>query len=109
MVSPQRFISQGSIPWEGAGTSPFLRVVKKYAQMAFNRRNLYKRIIEVQEVALPEWERGVPFSVIYKRHIKDRFHISERTFETYLGIPVKQKIKELESKEKKEKQPSLFD
>jgi len=88
--------------------------------MAFNRRNLYKRIIEVQEVALPEWERGVPFSVIYHRYIKKRFHISERTFNAYLGVPAKRKLKEMDGdaslfseqtkqQNTKEKQMDLFD
>ena len=65
--------------------------------MAFNRRNLLKRIIRVQEMyskyKLPESTlRGV-----WREHIYPSFHISLRTLEEYLQKRAVHELKQLEN------------
>ena len=65
--------------------------------MAFNRRNLLKRIIRVQEMynkyKLPESTlRGV-----WREHIYPTFHISLRTLEEYLQIRAVHELKQLDN------------
>lgn len=61
--------------------------------MAYNRHNLLKRIIEIQDVTLREKERGASQSWIYDNIIYERYMISRSTFNRYLGIAAKREIK----------------
>ena len=53
--------------------------------MAYDKRNLLLKIIEIQELVLREKKRGVSQRWIYRNHIKERYFISEAAFEKYLA------------------------
>jgi hypothetical protein len=65
--------------------------------MAYNRENLLRRIIEIQDVVLESQRKGIPQKRIYDEFIKDRYHISYSCFNKYLGINAKQKLKIIEN------------
>jgi hypothetical protein len=69
--------------------------------MAFNRRNYYRKIIKVQDIVTEKQRLGITNTRIFEEFIKDEFNISKRTFDEYLGIPAKNKLKELEQQEPK--------
>jgi len=64
--------------------------------VSYNKRYLYEKIIEIQEITLSEQGKGLSLVEIYSRYIRRQFHISHRTFERYLGINAKKHIKELD-------------
>lgn len=65
--------------------------------MAYNRTNLLTKIIEVQELTLHQYHKvGLTYKEIYWRYIFPKYHISYRTFHTYLGINAKKELKELQ-------------
>ncbi len=68
-------------------------------------------IKEVNEVFLEYFKKGMFTENIFRNYIRDRFHISRSTFFEYLSTPYKSQLKELDEKEKKEKEqnPTLFD
>ena len=68
--------------------------------MAYNKKNRLKRIIEIQNIVLEYQKQGLPNKKIYELHIRNRFRISKRTFDEYLGIPAKRDLKELIENEK---------
>lgn len=72
--------------------------------MAYNRRNLLLRAIEVQNITREHTDRGVTQEWVYKNVIFPRLRISKRTYYTYLCTPAKMEIKKLDSA----KQMSLF-
>lgn len=75
--------------------------------MAYNRINLLKKIIEVQELTLHQYHKvGFTYKEIYWQYIYPKYHICYRTFHTYLGTPAKKQLKELQ--ENREKQLKLF-
>jgi uncharacterized protein VirK/YbjX len=63
--------------------------------MAYNKRNLLEKIIEIQEIVLLHKKNYVPQIRIYELHIRDKYHISYSTFNVYLGTPAKARLKEL--------------
>lgn len=63
--------------------------------MAYNRENLLRRIIDIQNIVLEHKERFVPQKTIYEKYIKEQFHISYSSFNTYLDVPAKAQLKEL--------------
>ena len=67
--------------------------------MAYNRRNLLKRILEIQEIVAREYARGVPYTHIYRTQIEEQYHISYSTFNNYLGCPAKRELELLDKKE----------
>lgn len=67
--------------------------------MAYNQRNLLKRVKEIQDIYLQHSQEGVTAVFIYDNYIEPRFHISQRTFENYLGINVKLELKKLDDAE----------
>lgn len=66
--------------------------------MAYDRRNLLLKIIEIQEIVLREQKRGVTQRWTYRNLIRDRYFISERAFEHYLARNAKKELKELDEK-----------
>ena len=68
--------------------------------MAYNKKNRLKRIIEIQNIVLEYQKQGLHNKKIYELHIRNRFRISKRTFDEYLGIPAKRDLKELIENEK---------
>ena len=64
--------------------------------MAYDKRNLLLKIIEIQELVLREKKRGVSQRWIYRNHIKERYFISEAAFEKYLARNAKKELKDLD-------------
>lgn len=78
--------------------------------MAYNKRNYYTRIIEIQDLVL-ECKRKDPdrfYKEIYWQEVFPKYRISYRTFSSYLGINAKRELKLLEEKQNKQTK-TLFD
>ncbi len=71
--------------------------------MAYNRENLLRRIIEVQDIVLEHRKHDTPQIRIYEKHIKDKFHISYSCFNEWISINAKKELKELLEKKAKQK------
>lgn len=67
--------------------------------MAYNKRNLLLKIIEIQGVVLENQRKGITQRWVYKHLIKDRYFISEDTFNKYLARNAKRELDELDRKE----------
>lgn len=65
--------------------------------MAYHRKNYLEKIIEIQTIALKYNNNGLFYKEIYHRYIEKQYHISKRTFDTYLGINAKKELRELEN------------
>lgn len=64
--------------------------------MAYNKINLLNKIIEIQELTMYQYHKeGLTYKEIYWQYIFPKYHISYRTFHTYLGTPAKKQLKEL--------------
>lgn len=68
--------------------------------MAYNKKNYYRRIIEIQNLVINLQNKNgdIYMKTIYWEYIEPKYHISYRTFHTYLGINAKRKLKELTAK-----------
>ncbi|WP_102981432.1 hypothetical protein [Chryseobacterium scophthalmum] len=69
--------------------------------MSYNRRNYLTRVIEIQNIVLEAQgqDRDVFLKTIYWEHIEPKYKISQRTFQSYLGINAKKQLKELNTKQ----------
>lgn len=67
--------------------------------MSYNQRNLLNKVKEVQDIYRQYSQEGVTAVFIYKTYVKKQYHISQRTFEKYLGINVKLELKRLDDAE----------
>lgn len=67
--------------------------------MAYNKRNLLLKIIEIQGIVLENQRKGVTQRWVYKNLIKDRYFISEDTFNKYLARNAKRELDDLDRKE----------
>lgn len=78
--------------------------------MAYNRSNLLNEVEEVQQIYSKHSQEGVTAKYIYLNYIKGIYHISERTFFTYLNINVTKERREMLEGKKEQRQnlPSLF-
>lgn len=78
--------------------------------MAYTKRYLLKKIIEIQTIVLREKNRGASQIWIYKHLIASTYHISESTFNNYLAINAKRDLETLErlEAEKRKQQLNLF-
>jgi hypothetical protein len=74
--------------------------------MAYNKKNRYCRIIDIQNITLQYQAQGVTNEFIFKNYISPVYHISRDCFYGYLATNAKLKLKQLEEAEKQ--QPSLF-
>ena len=70
--------------------------------MAYNRKNLLRRAIKVQKIYIEHQDSGLPNREIFKRYIKDRWDITERTFYEYLTIPAQRELNKLEKIDNKQ-------
>ena len=77
--------------------------------MAYNQDNLLDRIEKAQAVWAAHNLDDRTTLWIYKKHIKDTFHISKRTFDSWLSRNVTKERRALAEKTEASKQPSLFD
>lgn len=65
--------------------------------MAYNRRNLLTRMIDVQMIVLEHTSRGVTQEWVYRNEVYPKLRISRRTFYEYLGTPAKMELKKIEA------------
>jgi len=65
--------------------------------MAYNRKNILQRIIDIQTIYLQHKDQGVTGEFIYNRYIHPVYRISRKTFYNYLGINAKKELKDLEA------------
>ena len=77
--------------------------------MAYNRRNLLNKILEIQEIARRDFARGIPYTHIYRTMIKEQYHISYSTFNNYLSCNARREILLLDEKEAIEKRQMTID
>ena len=75
--------------------------------MAYNKKNKFKRIIEIQNLVLEYQAQGVTKEFIYHNYIYPKYFISRDCFYDYLGINAKRDLKKLEEADALQK--SLFD
>lgn len=71
--------------------------------MAYNRRNILKRIVEIQNLTLEHTSRGVTQVWVFEHIIQPRFVISIRTYYNFLSINAKTELKEYEKEMSKQK------
>jgi hypothetical protein len=77
--------------------------------MAYNRKNMLLRIIEIQNEVKKHKALGVPQTVIWREHIWPRWKISYSCYNYYLTVPAYAELQKIERKERDEpKQYSLF-
>lgn len=67
--------------------------------MAYNRKNQLRKILEIQEITKRHQARGATLKWIFENLIEHNYHISDRTFSTYLGIPAARELDKLKQKE----------
>lgn len=61
--------------------------------MAYNRKNYYKRIIEIQNITLEHTQKGVTQEWVYNNIIYPKYFISRATYYRYLSTNAKHAIK----------------
>ena len=76
--------------------------------MAYNRKNFLTKVLKVQEIALQHRKQDLFFKEIFYKHIEKQFHISKRTFDSYMGINARKQIKELQENNNQNEQLTLF-
>lgn len=75
--------------------------------MAYNQRNLLEKIIEIKAIVSEYRRKGSTQRWIYENQIKNKYHISESTFNNYLARNAKRELRELDELDaKKAKQRS---
>lgn len=66
--------------------------------MAYHKKNHYKKIAEMQEIVKKlKFEQDMTYKEIYYQVIESRYHISLRTYHTWLGIPASRELKKMEN------------
>lgn len=70
--------------------------------MGYNRRNILRRIIEIQKITLEHTNRGVSQKWVYENIVAPRFYLSVATYYNYLEINAKAELKKLEEAEAKQ-------
>ena len=67
--------------------------------MAYNKRNLYLKIIEIQNIVLRGQQRGASQKEVYYKEIEKVYFISIRTFYYYLTINAKAELRKIDERE----------
>lgn len=67
--------------------------------MAYNRRNILRRMVEIQDITLEHTRKGVTQEWVYNNVIYPRFVISRATYYSYLSYPAKMELKRQEEAE----------
>lgn len=70
--------------------------------MGYNRRNILRRIVEIQNITLEHTRRGVSQKWVYENVIFPRFYLSSATYYNYLGINARAELKKIEEAEAKQ-------
>lgn len=76
--------------------------------MAYNRKNYLRKVLKVQEIVLLHRKQGLFFNEIFYKYIEIQFHISKRTYDSYLGINARKELKDLEQNNPNNQQLNLF-
>ncbi|MDU1892740.1 MAG: hypothetical protein E6767_18830 [Dysgonomonas sp.] len=76
--------------------------------MAYNKRNLYLKIIEIQDIVIKGQKRGDSQKEIFYNEIEKVYFISMRTFYTYLDINAKAELQKLDCRERAKKAQLSF-
>ena len=77
--------------------------------MAYNKRNLLLKIIEIQNIVMTEKDRGISQKWIFENLIQKRYFINYSTFNAYMGRNAKRELADLDNKKQEDKrQMSLF-
>jgi len=63
--------------------------------MAYNRKNLLNRIIEIQQTTLEHKKKGSTQRWIYENVIEPKYCISQGTYNNYLAINAKKELNDL--------------
>jgi len=63
--------------------------------MAYTSENFLLRVIEIQAIMLEYKKKGVSQTWVYFNVIRDRYHISQSTFNNYMCMRAKAKLTEL--------------
>lgn len=71
--------------------------------MAYNKRNLYNKIVEIQNIVMKGQQKGKSQKEIYYSEIEPKYFISPATFYNYLGTNAKAELVKLENKDKAKK------
>jgi hypothetical protein len=66
--------------------------------MAYNNRNLLKKIVVIQDITLQEKQRGASQVWIFENLIKEQYCISMSTYSRYLSINAKADLKRIKNK-----------
>lgn len=61
----------------------------------YNRVNLLRRMVEIQDITLEHQRRGVSNDWIHKNVIQPKYLISRSTYYQYLAINARKELKEL--------------
>lgn len=78
--------------------------------MAYNKKNLLVKIIEIQDIVLRERKRGGVSQVyIFESLIKNQYHISYSTFNSYLARNAKKELESLNKKVASNTQLDMFE
>ena len=67
--------------------------------MGYNRRNILKRIIEVQNITLEHTKCGSTQKWVYENIIYPRFLISIANYNNYLAVNAKAELKKMDEAE----------
>jgi hypothetical protein len=65
--------------------------------MAYNRKNLLKRIVEIQEIYLKFQTKGMSGTWIHINIIQPNYHITRRTLSSYLSVNARRELREISS------------
>lgn len=75
--------------------------------MAYNKRNLYRKVIEIQNIVLAGQKRGDTQKEIFYTEIEPVYHISIATFYNYLAMPAKAELAKMEKNIQNERNKQL--
>lgn len=76
--------------------------------MAYTKENFLTKIIEIQTIVLHHRKQELFYKEIFHKYIQKQFHISKRTFDTYMGINAKKELRELRENKQNTNQLNLF-
>ena len=68
--------------------------------MAYNRKNLLKKIIDIQNITLEHTSKGATQEWVYNHKIAPVYRISRNTYYRYLDTNARKKLKDLENNSK---------
>lgn len=65
--------------------------------MAYNQFHKLRRVLEIQDITLRLKKSGLSQTRIYIEYIRPRFMISLRTYNTYLGINARSRLRDMQT------------